>query len=89
MDDFIADNAIHDDDVVSQQALFQLACLVADAVAEELTARTHARSRPNKDRWRHVDARYVHLVVGELRGRGMDAARWSVRLARSLGRLRR
>jgi hypothetical protein len=81
VDDFVADDATNDEDVVSQQAMIQLACLVADAVADALTVRTHASDRPRKVRCVRVEPRDLGRVVDELRRRGMGAVRWSVQLA--------
>jgi hypothetical protein len=81
VDDFIADDAPHDEAVAAQQAMFQLACLVADAVAEALTARTRATDRPTKFRCLRVATLDPRRVVEELRRRAVEAVRWSVQRA--------
>jgi hypothetical protein len=81
VDDFIADKAGNEGDVVSQQAaMFQLACLVADAVAEALTDRM-ATDRPRKSRCVRVDILDLARMVDELRRRGVEAVRWSFAIA--------
>lgn len=96
VDDFIADDAPDDPDAVSQQVMFQLACLVADAVADAVTARTHAEhgttsvriaGREMFDLRRVADD--VRRVVDDLRRRGVEAVRWSLQLATPLRWLHR
>jgi hypothetical protein len=76
VDDFIADNATHDEAVATQQAMFQLACLVADAVADALTAR--ATDRSTRFRCLGVEMLDRRYVVEELHQRGVEAVRWIV-----------
>ena len=90
VDDFIADDAAPDEDFAAQQAvMFQLASLVAAAIAEALTARARMddRSRPSScPRLERLDVRHV---VDELRRRGLDAMRWTVQMATPLRWLHR
>ena len=81
VDDFIADDVRNDQAVASQRAMFQLACLVADAVADALTARTQATDGPTKSRCLRVQMLDPRRAVDELRRRGADAVRWSAQLA--------
>src|SRR5206468_8600589 len=78
VDDYIADDAPPDEAVVARQAMFQLACLVADAVAEALTARTRATDRPPKSRCLRIETLDPRRAVDELRRRAVEALRWSV-----------
>ena len=76
--------------------MFQLACLVADAVADAVTVRTHAEhgttsvriaGREMFDLRRVADD--VRRVVDDLRRRGVEAVRWSLQLATPLRWLHR
>ena len=82
VDDFIADDVRNDQAVASQRAMFQLACLLADAVADALTARTRATDGPTKSHCLRVQTLDPRRAVEELRRRGVEAVRWSARLAR-------
>ena len=89
VDDFIADDAPNDEDVDSQQALFQLAGRLADAVAEALTVRTQESDIAGKPRGLRVESLDLGRVVAELCRRGMGAVRWSVQLVTPLRWLHR
>ena len=89
VDDFIADDAPNDEDVVSQQAMFQLACRLADAVAEALTVRTQGSDRLSRPRGLRVETLDLGRVLDELYRRGMGAVRWSIQLATPLRWLHR
>ena len=86
VDDFIADDP---NDEMSQQAMVQLACLVAEAVAEALTLRTHAGDRPGKHRCLRVETLDLRRVVDELHRRGVEVVRWGVQVATPLRWLHR
>ncbi len=89
VDDFIADDAADDEALLSQHAMFQLACLVADAVAEALSVRTRERERASNPRGLRVEMLDLGRMVDELGRRAADALRWSVQLATPLRWLHR
>jgi hypothetical protein len=68
VDDFIADDATNDDDVVIQQVMFLLAQMVADAVVDALLA-THLHETPRSG-----------ALVEQLRRRACETLRRSGRL---------
>jgi len=89
VDDFIADDAPKEADAVSQQVMFQLACLVADAVADALTARTQAQNGPRSFRIPRGPTFDLRRVVDDLRRRAVEAVRWSLQLTTPLRWLHR
>jgi hypothetical protein len=88
VDDFIADDATNGETLVSQQVMFQLACVVADAVAEALAVGARVRDRPSNPCGLRLEPLDLGRVVDEIRRLALDAVRWSVRLARPLTCLR-
>ena len=89
VNDFIADDAPHDEAVVAQHAMFQLACLVADAVADALTAHILPSDGQRDSRCLGLGGFDVRRVANELHRRGVDAVRWSSQLAAPLKFLHR
>ena len=81
VDDFIADDATHDEALLAQQAMFQLACLVADAVADALTAPTPAAGRPRTLCSMRVESFDLCRMGCELPRRAFEALRWSAQVA--------